>query len=91
MASFLQFMLALYIVIGFACCWWGIKCIRGMDIKDQETLMLLFILALASITLWPLFCVMEGVTFDNPFTRAMSQALQNSVRIFQEYTSRKAA
>jgi len=88
----LKFLLVAYFAIGIACCWWGIKSTREMDIQDEESLMLLAILSLSAITLWPLFCVMEGVKMDNPFTHAMGQALSNSLTVFQRYIeSRKAA
>lgn len=88
----LKFLLVAYLGIGVACCWWGIKSTREMDIKDEESLMLLAILSLSAITLWPLFCVMEGVKTDNPFTRAMGQALSNSLTVSQRYIeSRRGA
>mgnify|MGYP001809664371 CR=1 FL=1 len=88
----LKLLLVAYFAIGIACCWWGIKSTREMNIEDEDYLMLLAILSLAAITLWPLFCMMEGVKMDNPFTRAMKQALSNSLTTFQRYLeSRKAA
>jgi hypothetical protein len=87
MVFLLQFLLFAYICIGGYSCWWGIKSTREMDIEDSETLMLLLILSLAAITLWPLFFIMEGVTWINPFTRQVSDLLERSAkayRVFQE-------
>jgi hypothetical protein len=61
--------LVAYFAVGIYTCQWGIKASRSVDIQDEETKMLLLILALASITLWPLFFIMEDVRIDNPFTK----------------------
>lgn len=83
----LKLLLVAYFAVGAYCCWWGIKSTRSMNIQDEEVLMLLAILSLASITLWPLFFAMEGVKMDNPFTRQLSGTMKASAiayKAFQE-------
>lgn len=82
---FLKSLLFAYICVGLYSCWWGIKSTRKMNITDDETLMLLAILSLASITLWPLFFIMEGVKWDNPFTRQMSAFMTSCVNAYKAF------
>jgi hypothetical protein len=86
----LKFLAFAYICVGLYSCWWGVKATRQMNITDDDTLMLLAILSLASITLWPLFFIMEGVKWDNPFTRQMGTFMTSCVNAYKAFKESRA-
>jgi len=85
MILLLKSLLFAYACVGLYSCWWGIKSTRQMNITDDDILMLLAILSLASITLWPLFFIMEGVKWDNPFTRQMNNFMTSCTNAYKVF------